>query len=159
MSDLLMGTYKLKKQLGAIQISSDTSPKKLSEMLEIMIEYVESDLCIIVEECEGDNSYWSPTPITLIEDLDHFGTIELGDQQSEFEKIISLAHEVGHCALESNINFGDFEEIIFKEAVAWFLGYEYFLSRGWEIDLEHYRESASIALNNYIRSLNERNVK
>ena len=137
----------------------NTSPKKLKKILEMMIEVIETDLCIIVEECSGVNSYWSATPLEEVEDLDHYGTIELGDQQSEFEKIVSLAHEVGHCLLKANKNFGDYDEIIFKEAVAWLLGYEYFIKRGWTIDLHQYRDRVSIALNEYIRSLNEGNVK
>jgi hypothetical protein len=128
-------------------------------MLEEMIEHVESDLCIVVEECAGDNSYWSATPADEIEELDHYGTIELGDQQSEFEKIVSLAHEVGHCVLEADEHFGDYAEIIFKEAVSWFLGYRYFAKQGWEVDLKEYKQRASIALEKYVRSLNERNVK
>lgn len=125
----------------------------------MMIEFVEADLCVVVEECSGDNSYWSATPIEEIEDLDHFGTIELGDQQSEFEKIVSLAHEVGHCVLEADEHFGDYAEIIFKEAVSWFLGYRYFVKQGWEMDLKEYKQRASTALEKYVRSLNERNVK
>ena len=131
----------------------------MTKILEIMIEHIEADLCVVVEECSGDNSYWSATPIEEMDDLDHFGTIEIGDQQSEFEKIISLAHEVGHCVLEADENFGDYNETIFKEAVAWFLGYGYFIKQGWEIDLQEYRERASTALNKYIRSINERHVK
>lgn len=121
-----------------------------------MIEHVEADLCLLVEECEGDNSFWCPTPTLLVEDEGHFGTIELGDQQSEFEKIVSLAHEVGHSILQANLNFGDYEETIFKESLAWFLGYEYFTNQGWNIDLRQYRERTSIALNKYIRSLNDK---
>ena len=136
-----------------------TSPRILNQILEMMIEYVEADLCIIVECCAGDNSFWSPTPPDEVEELDHYGTIELGDQQSEFEKIVSLAHEVGHSILESNPNFGGYEEVIFKESVAWYLGYEYFEEQGWEINLKEYKERASIALEKYIWSLNERNVK
>lgn len=126
-------------------------------MLEAMIERVECDLCIIVEECGGDNSYWSTTPLDEVEDLGYYGTIELGDQQSEFEKIVSLAHEVGHCVLEADKHFRGYDEIIFKEALAWFLGYKYFTEQKWEIDLNEYKERASEALSNYVRSLNERN--
>ena len=136
-----------------------TSPRILNQILEMMIEYVEADLCIIVECCAGDNSFWSPTPPDEVEELDHYGTIELGDQQSEFEKIVSLAHEVGHSILEANPSFGGYEEVIFKEAVAWYLGYEYFENQAWEINLKEYKERASTALEKYVRSLNERNVK
>ena len=119
-----------------------------------MIERVESDLCVSVEECEEDNSFWIPTPTLLIEEEGHFGIIEIGDQQSEFEKIVSLAHEVGHSILHANPNFGDYEEVIFKEAVAWYLGYNYFVEQGWTINLEQYKTRASLALEKYIRSLN-----
>lgn len=137
----------------------NTSPKYLKKILEEMIEHVEADLCITVEECQGDNSFWSSTPILSIEEDGVCGVIELGDQQSEFEKIVSLAHEVGHCILSSNENFGDYKEVIFKESLAWYLGYEYFKEQGWNIDLRQYRERTTIALNKYIWSLNERNVK
>ena len=124
-----------------------------------MIEVIETDLCIIVEECSGVNSYWSATPLEEVEDLDHYGTIELGDQQSEFEKIVSLAHEVGHSILHAHPNFGGYEEIIFKEAVAWYLGYDYFAEQGWIIHLGQYKERASLALEKYIRSLNVKQQK
>lgn len=121
-----------------------------------MIEQVEADLCLSIEECDGDNSFWIPTPTLLIEEEGHFGIIELGDQQSEFEKIVSLAHEVGHSILQANINFGDYEETIFKEAVAWLLGYEYFIEQGWIINISQYRDRTSTALKKYVRSLNEK---
>ena len=144
----------MKRLSEAIQISSNTSPADLGIILQLMIEYVEADLCLLVEECPGDNSFWIPTPILLIEEEGHFGTIEVGDQQSEFEKIVSLAHEVGHSILHAHPNFGGYEEIIFKEAVAWYLGYNYFVEQGWTIHLEEYKARASLALEKYIRSLN-----
>ena len=149
----------MKKLSEDIQISLSTAPDRISEILEIMIEHVEADFCINVEECQGDNSYWSSTSTLLVEEEGICGTIELGDQQSGFEKIVSLAHEVGHCVLASDSNFGDYKETIFKESLAWYLGYEYFLKQGWTIDLRQYRERTTIALNKYIWSLNERNVK
>jgi hypothetical protein len=122
--------------------------------MELMIERVESDLCVSVEECEEDNSFWIPTPALLIEEEGHFGIIEIGDQQSEFEKIVSLAHEVGHSILHAHPDFGNYEEVIFKEAVAWYLGYNYFVEQGWTIHLGQYKARASLALEKYVRSLN-----
>ena len=136
-----------------------TSPKHLAKILGVMIEHVEADLCLSIEDCDGDNSFWIPTPILLIEEEGHYGTIEIGDQQSEFEKIISLAHEVGHSILHAHPNFGGYEEIIFKEAVAWYLGYDYFAEQGWIIHLGQYKERASLALEKYIRSLNVKQQK
>ena len=52
----------MKKSSVAIQISSSSSKKQLDDILEDMIDIVESDLWISVEDCYNDNSYWVPTP-------------------------------------------------------------------------------------------------
>ena len=123
-----------------------------------MIEHVEADLCILIEECGGDNSFWIPTPTLLVEEEGHYGTIEIGDQQNEFEKIVSLAHEVGHSILHANINFGNYEEVIFKESIAWFLGYDYLMEQGWLINLTEYKDRVSVALDKYVQSLNDKKL-
>ena len=99
-------------------------------------------------------------PTLLVEEEGHYGTIEIGDQQNEFEKIVSLAHEVGHSILHANMdNFGNYEEVIFKESIAWFLGYDYLMEQGWLINLTEYKDRVSVALDKYVQSLNDKNFR
>ena len=43
--------------------------------------------------------------------------------------------------------------IIFEESLAWYLGYDYALKRGIEIDLQEYAEKIEIALNLYMKEI------
>ena len=56
----------------------------------------EREFNVSVEFVNGTNSYWTPTPSVEIGELGCYGIIDIGDDQSEFEKLISLVHEVGH---------------------------------------------------------------
>lgn len=140
-------------------LSSSLSKKELKTIYKKIVWLVESDLEISVEKIYGDNSYWVPTPDFEIEELELFGVIEIGDDQTIFEKIISLAHEVGHCILHKEKTFNQINCVLFTEAVAWYLGFLYFQGLGFKIDLNEYQEATAQALDLYRRSLNERDVK
>ena len=62
----------------------------------LLMQRVEYDFNVSVEFVSGRNSYWVPTPPEEIVELDCYGIIDIGDDQSEFEKLISLVHEIGH---------------------------------------------------------------
>ena len=61
-----------------------------------MMDMIEYDFEVSVESRPGQNSYWIPTPPEEIEELGNTGIIDIGDDQTEFEKLISLVHEIGH---------------------------------------------------------------
>ena len=114
------------------------------------MEMVEYDLNVSVEYVHGDNSYWVPTPAAEVEEIGHIGIIDIGDDQSEFEKLVSLVHEVGHVIFNDKNLFKKHRRIpLFEESLAWHLGYNYALMCGVEIDLEEYAERVAIALQLY----------
>ena len=147
----------MKESSAAIQISLSSSKKQLEDILENMIDIVESDLWISVEDCYSHNSYWVPTPESEIDDCwDVIGIIEIDVNANEMEKIISLTHEVGHYFLDQDRDFGGDNHTMFTESLAWYLGYKYFKRMGYIIDIHIYKEEAHKCLSEYVRSLNEK---
>lgn len=118
-----------------------------------MMERVEYDFEVSVEVTNGNNSYWTPTPEEELIDLGCFGIIDIGDDQSEFEKLISLIHEIGHVIFQGNKIMEHRRIQLFEESLAWHLGYDYALQYGVEIDLEEYAERVEIALNLYLKEV------
>ena len=119
----------------------------------LLMERAEYDFDISVESISGTNSYWVPTPQDEIEDLSCTGVIDIGDDQDEFEKVISLVHEIGHVIFHDRNRLKEHRRILlFEEALAWHLGYDYALSIGIEINLDEYAERIETALQLYARS-------
>ena len=107
-----------------------------------------------MEFINGDNSYWTPTPLNEIEDLQIKGVIDIGDDQSEFEKLVSLVHEIGHAIFYQNSDMKNHKRILlFEESLAWYLGYNYALKVGIEIDLKQYADCVERALKLYVKEL------
>lgn len=148
----------MEKSLEVTQISSSISQKRLDEILEEMILEVENCLWISVEDGFEENSFWISTPI---DDFDAYwptpGIIEIDVNEDVFNKILSLAHEVGHYFLEKDTDLGEGSCKIFVESIAWYLGYKYFKDKGYVIDKKEYKKEASKCLGEYVRSLNEKN--
>ena len=120
--------------------------------MEDLIELVEEDLWISVEDCYEENSFWIPIPPE--DDWDPVGIIEIDVNDDPFNRILSLVHEVGHYLLEQDEDFGDEGHIVFTESLAWYLGYKYFKTIGYEIDAKEYIREASKSLTAYVKSLN-----
>ena len=117
------------------------------------MERAEYDFNVSVEFTNGNNSFWIPTPKSELEDLDCYGIIDIGDDQSDFEKLISLIHEIGHVIFQDN-KMSEHRRIkLFEESLAWHLGYDYALQNGVEIDTEEYAERVEIALNLYLKEV------
>ena len=130
----------MKESSVATLISLNSSKKQLEDILENMIDIVESDLWISVEDCYSDNSYWMPTPKSEIDDCwDVIGIIEIDVNTDEIGKIISLTHEVGHYFLDQDGDFGGDNHTMFTDI----------------IDMNVYKEEAHKCLSQYVRSLNE----
>jgi len=137
------------------QILSSTSPTKiLKQKFALLMEMVEYDFEVSVEFINGNNSYWTPTPPEEIAELECSGIIDIGDDQSDFEKLVSLVHEVGHVIFADENRLKEHRRIlIFEESMAWHLGYDYALACGVEIDLDEYSERVELALQLYSKEI------
>ena len=145
----------MKRSSEGIQISSSISESNKKEILDDMIDIVESDLWISVEDGYEGNSYWMATPEDELDDYEPVGIIEIDESETTFNKIVSLTHEVGHYFLDQDEHFKGTNHKIFVESLAWYLGYKYFARMGYTIDIEEYKRQAHNCLGEYIRSLNE----
>ena len=118
------------------------------------MERAEYDFNVSVEFVNGDNSYWVPTPLDEVKEIGHIGIIDIGDDQTEFEKLISLVHEIGHVIFNDKNLFKKHRRIpLFEESLAWHLGYDYALSNGIEINTEEYAERVELALQLYSKEI------
>ena len=116
------------------------------------MEKAEYDFNVSVEFISGANSYWVATPPDEIEELDCLGIIDIGDDQSEFEKLISLIHEIGHVIFNDKSKLKQHRRIpLFEESLAWHLGYDYAYAIGIEVNLEEYAERVETALQLYTK--------
>ena len=107
-----------------------------------------------MEFINGTNSYWVPTPPNEVETIGHMGIIDIGDDQSDFEKLVSLIHEIGHVIFNDKNNLKEHRRILlFEESLAWHLGYDYAFSNGVEINIEEYMERVEIALQLYAKEI------
>jgi hypothetical protein len=116
-----------------------------------LMERAEYDFDISVEKAHGSNSYWIPTPDAEQEELGITGVIDIGDDQSSFEKLVSLVHEIGHVIFANDsTSFREHRRILlFEESLAWYLGYDYALAIGIEINLQEYTQCVEKALKLY----------
>lgn len=131
-------------------LSSGSSKKIIKEKFELLVEHAEYDFEISVEFTNGSNSFWMPTPKSEIKELDCFGIIDIGDDQSDFEKLVSLVHEIGHVLFQINNKLSDDRwHNLFEESLAWYLGYDYALKNGVEINLQEYADRVQKALKLY----------
>ena len=118
------------------------------------MEKVEYDFEVSVELTSGSNSFWTPTPLREVRELACKGIIDIGDDQSEFQKLVSLIHEVGHVIFNEGNKLKEHKRIIlFEESLAWYLGYDYALVNGIEVDLKEYAECVENALQLYAKEL------
>ena len=124
----------------------------MKEKFVLLVEKVEHDFEVSVEFINGFNSYWTPTPLDEIDVLEHTGIIDIGDDQDDFEKLISLVHEIGHVIFHDKSKFKEHRRVLlFEESLAWHMGYDYALSNGIEINIKEYLERVEFALKLYIK--------
>ena len=138
-----------------IQILSSTSEiALLKTKFTTLMDRVEYDFAVSVEFIHGNNSYWIPTPADEVDEFGIVGIIDIGDDQTEFEKLVSLVHEIGHVIFSDKNLFKDHRRIpLFEESLAWHLGYDYAFSCGIEIDSKEYAERVELALQLYSKEL------
>lgn len=120
------------------------------EKFSLLAERAEYDFEVSVEYINGTNSYWVPTPPEEIEEFNCRGIIDIGDDQTEFEKLVSLVHEIGHAIFSADEKYKAHGRILlFEESLAWYLGYDYALINGVEIDIKEYIHCVQLALSMY----------
>ena len=86
----------------------------------------------------------------FIQKLSFLPQIKSGPHKDDFEKLISLIHEIGHVIFNDDNKFKNHRRILlFEESLAWHLGYDYALANGIEINLEEYAERVELAFNLY----------
>lgn len=120
----------------------------------ILMEKAECDFNISVELIKGDNSYWVPTPPEEVLELDSLGIVDIGDDQNDFEKLVSLIHEIGHVIRHNDNNLKSKNwHTLFEESLAWYLGYDYSIKCGIEINLDEYKERVEKALKLYVKEM------
>ena len=150
MSKLTHRLVKKSSSEGTQILSSTSSSHLLKQKFATLMERVEYDFDVSVELINGSNSYWVPTPPGEISELGCSGIIDIGDDQSDFEKLISLIHEIGHVIFNDDNKLKKHRRIpLFEESLAWHVGYDYALVSGIEINLEEYAERVELALNLY----------
>ena len=135
------------------------SQEHLQTILDEMIFLVEHSFEINIEEIYGSTSFWVPTPDDEIEELELFGIIELGDEPTTFERIVHLTHETGHVLYHMDELFRYTKDIMFNEALAWYLGYHFMAEHGYVIDMSEYEKEIKHALKLYRWSENAGDVK
>ncbi len=143
------------KNLSVVIVSSESSLKELEDCFQRMMDMAEEELWVNVEFIHGFNSFWMSTPLDELEEdeLQPFGIIEIGDDQDLINKIIALAHEVGHCLHKKSPTFKDVSDTMFSESVAWFLGYNWFFDRNIVINMGEYQKYMVVALEMYRKEL------
>lgn len=136
-------------------VSSESSLRELEDCFKLMTEMAEEELWVNIEFIHGSNSFWMPTPVEELEEDDSqpFGIIEIGDDQDLINKIIALAHEVGHCLHKKSPTFKYVSDTMFSESVAWFLGYNWFFDRNIVINMGDYQKYMVFALELYRKEL------
>ena len=140
-------------------LSSSMNKDHLEIIYNEMFFLVESTFDISIEDIDGDNSYWMPTPDDELEELELFGIIEIGEDVPLFQRIVHLTHETGHAILHSDPYFKESECVMFNESLAWFLGYHFMSDHGYGIQMSEYAEELEYAIDLYRRSENARDVK
>lgn len=131
-------------------LSSGSSNQVIKEKFDLLVERVEYDFEVSVEFTNGSNSFWMPTPKNEVDELDCLGIIDIGDDQTDYEKLISLMHEIGHVLFQVNNKLKEKTwHNLFEESLAWYLGYDYAFQNGVHVDLQEYADRVQTALQLY----------
>ena len=132
--------------LGGMTILSHTSDEETIErMLYGLVETIEQELCCFVYlECD-DCCF---IPYASYDDI--IGEINIDGRLSSIERLIALAHEVGHVLDNSKTT-----NVVQEELNAWHLGYKFMLIEGIVIDSQEYFDKMYECLSEYIEKENK----
>ena len=121
-------------------LSSTSKAKTIETILYHLAEMIEQELhCFVYLEC-SDCCF---IPYAYYDDI--IGEINIDGSLTSIERIIALAHEVGHILDNSNTM-----NIVQGELNAWHLGYKFMLIEGIMIDSEEYFDKMYECLSQYI---------
>ena len=121
-------------------LSSTSNENKLEEILYELAETIEQDLHCFVY-LESNDCCFIPYP--LYDDI--VGEINIDGTLTNIERLIALAHEVGHVLDNSTTT-----NVVQVELNAWHLGYKYMLMESVIIDTEEYFDKMHECLSEYI---------
>jgi hypothetical protein len=121
-------------------LSSSSSEEEIEQILYQLAEGIEQDLyCFVYLECE-DCCF---IPYAFYDDI--IGEINIDGSLPNFQRLIALAHEVGHILDDSKTS-----NQVQEELNAWHLGYKYMLMQSVIIDSEEYFDKMYECLSEYI---------
>ena len=121
-------------------LSSISKEKDLEVILYQLAETIEHELhCFVYLEC--NDCCFIPYP----QHDDIIGEINIDGSLNNFDRLVALAHEVGH-ALDNSSS----QNPVQLELNAWHLGYKYMLMESIIIDSEEYFDKMYECLSQYI---------
>jgi len=130
----------------AVTILSSTSKEdSIERILYGLVEVIEQELhCFVYLECD-DCCF---IPYASYDDI--IGEININGSLTSVERLIALAHEVGHV-LDDSVT----TNVVQEELNAWHLGYKFMLIEGIVIDSEEYFDKMYECLSEYIEKENK----
>lgn len=121
-------------------LSSTSKQEELEEILYQLAETIEQELhCFVYLEC--NDCCFIPYP----QHEDVIGEINIDGSLDNFDRLVALAHEVGH-ALDHSTS----KNLVQLELNAWHLGYKYMLMESIIINSEEYFDKMYECLTQYI---------
>jgi hypothetical protein len=121
-------------------LSSISEATTIEKTLYHLAETIESELhCFVYLECD-DCCF---IPYAQYDDI--IGEINIDGSLSSIERMIALAHEVGHL-----LDNSETKNVVQEELNAWHLGYKFMLIEGIMIDSEEYFDKMYECLSEYI---------
>ena len=125
---------------GVTTLSSSSNDQEIEQILYQIAEIVEDELsCFVYLECQ-DCCF---IPYAFYDDI--VGEINIDGSLPSLERLIALAHEIGHLLDDSNSS-----NQVQEELNAWHLGYKYMLMQSIVIDSEEYFDKMYECLSEYI---------
>jgi len=130
---------------GATILSCTSDEEMVERILYGLVETIERELyCFVYLECD-DCCF---VPYAYYDDI--IGEINIDSSLPSIERLIALAHEVGHILDNSKT-----QNVVQEELNAWHLGYKFMLIEGIVIDSEEYFDKMYECLSEYIEKENK----
>ena len=121
-------------------LSSTSNAEEIRDLLYEIAETIERELYCFVYLSSHDCCF---VPYAYYDDI--IGEINIRGTLPEFDKLVALAHEVGHVLDDTNPT-----NIVQEELNAWHLGYKFMLMEGVVINTEEYFDKMYECLSEYI---------
>jgi hypothetical protein len=130
---------------GVMILSCTSNEEIVEKVLYGLVETIERELhCFVYLECD-DCCF---IPYASYDDI--IGEINIDGSLPSIERLIALAHEVGHILDNSKT-----KNVVQEELNAWHLGYKFMLIEGIIIDSQEYFDKMYECLSEYIEKENK----